>query len=122
MKLVIISLDLLLALPVLTLGVTLLFSSVNDSQLRLLSLAEAHNRTLDLLTASQQIAVKVDSGAYNFSSAYAAAAELASSSGLKAEITQLNHTAACAEPFSQCRIVTIGGMAYLLVLSHENTS
>jgi len=122
MRLMIISLDLLLALPVLTLGITLLFSSINDSQMQLLALAESHNRTLNLLTASQQIVDKIDSGIYNRSAAAAAAAEFAGLSGLRSEITLLNHSDACAEPFSQCRILVLEGSAYLLVLSHENSS
>lgn len=117
-KMVIVSLDLMLALPVLTAGVVFLFSSISGSQSYLLAQAKSQGRYISLLSSSQRIAGALDSQEMNYSSAVALASGMAAEGGLSASIVASADS--CGVPNAMCRLVTISGSSYFLVLSNES--
>jgi hypothetical protein len=122
MKIFIISLDMLVALPVLSLAAMLLFSSARGTQSYLLVLGGAYGSRLDAITASQQISQSIDSGTYNYSSASQAASGVAGEYGLAAQLIGLDAVLRCGGFGEICRIVIVSGRAYVLVVSYENAS
>jgi hypothetical protein len=122
MKIFIISLDMLVALPVLSLAAMFLFSSARGTQSYLLSLGGAYGSRLDAITASQQISQSIDSGTYNYSSASQAASSVAGEYGLAAQVIGLDAVQRCGGFGEICRIVIVSGRAYVLVVSYENAS
>ncbi len=120
MKLVIISLDLMLALPILALGLAVLFSSIVNSQTYLLAFAGLQNKTLDLFTTSQQIAHALDANQVNGTTAAELASDIALGNGVAAGVLDVGSAADCVNALTLCRIVTVSGAARLLVVSYEN--
>lgn len=120
-KLLLISLDLMLALPILGLGFAALFSSIIGSQSYLLALARLENRTLSLSVASQQVAEALDADAVNYSAAYQAASVVAKENGVAAIIANRSFAQGCASALEVCRLVTVSGSVRLLVVSYENS-
>jgi hypothetical protein len=121
MKLFIISLDLLLALPIVSIGFVLLFSSITSSQGYLYALAASQNRTLTLVSVSQQIEDQIESREANVTLAYQIAASASAKSGLGAEITDFHNASGCMSPLTLCRIVMVSGDAELLVMKYESS-
>jgi hypothetical protein len=121
MKLFIISLDLLLALPIISIGLMLLFSSITSSQSYLTTLAVSQNRTLTLVSISQQIEDLIDSREANLTLAYQIAAAASDKAGLAVAITDLN-ASNCMFPLTICRIITVSGHAELLVVKYASSS
>ena len=121
-KLVMVSLDLMAALPIASLAFILLFSSMRNSQAYLLNSADFQGRYLDEMTVSQQIAGLLDLGNLNYTSSLQSAEKMSAENGFVLSISPLDSPDPCAQPSAVCRIVTISGSAYLLVLSYENAS
>ncbi len=118
-KLVLVSLDLMLALPILTAGFAFLFSSIGGSQSYLLTLANSQDRYLNLFSSSQKIATVLDSQRMNYSSAASFASETAIGEGMSATLGPSPDS--CYAPFTLCRLVTVSGDSYFLVLSYESS-
>lgn len=118
-KLVLVSLDLMLALPILTAGFAFLFSSIGGSQSYLLTLAKSQDRYLGLLSSSQRIASVLDSQQMNYSSAERFASEAAAEEGISARMS--SDANACGAPLTVCRLVTVSGNSYFMVLSYESS-
>ncbi len=118
-KLVIISLDLLAALPILTIAFALFFSSVGGTQPYLLSLGVSQAAGLREATASQLISSQIDGGPANYSTAEGIASRVSSSYNVSSRLVGLDEAQACEIGRTLCRLVTISGNAYLLVVSYE---
>ncbi len=118
-KLVIISLDLLVALPILTLVLALLFSSVKGTQAYLPELGLTQEAWLRAAVASQLCASRVDLQAGNMTSANSIAAGIASSLNVSVSMVPYQDTRPCGSARALCRLVTVSGHAYLLVVSYE---
>ncbi len=118
-KLVLVSLDLMLALPILTAGFAFLFSSIGGSQSYLFALANSQDRYVNLLSSSQKMAIALDSRPMNYSSAASFASETAIGEGLSASLDV--NPDSCYAPFTLCRLVTVSGDSYFLVLSYESS-
>ncbi|MGA3020831.1 MAG: hypothetical protein ABSD68_02685 [Candidatus Micrarchaeales archaeon] len=122
MKLFIISLDLLLALPIVSVGFMLLFSSIASSQSYLTTLAVSQDRMLSLVSISQQIEERIDSREANMTLAYQIAASASNKTGLTAEITDLHNERGCISPLALCRVITVSRYAKLLVVKYASSS
>ena len=118
-KLVLVSLDLMIALPILTAGFAFLFSSIGGSQSYLFALANSQDRYVNLLSSSQKIVLTLDSQLMNYSSAARFAYETAIGEGISASLD--SNPDSCYEPFTLCRLVTVSGNSYFLVLSYESS-
>ncbi|MDE1873535.1 MAG: hypothetical protein KGI04_00220 [Candidatus Micrarchaeota archaeon] len=121
-RLFLISLDLLAALPILCIASALVLSSISSSQNYLLALGESRGTLLNAIVASQQIAVELDAGPTNYSQAASMAGTIASTEGLSAQLLESVGGASCSGPSSFCRLVTVSGDVYLLVVSYANAS
>ncbi len=121
MKLVIISLDMLVALPILSVAMLLLFSSIRGTQGYLLALGGSQGARLNALVASQRIAQAIDAS-YNYSVAMSSSESISSSYGLVSRIVGQYDAQACGSQYALCRLVTVSGSTYLLVVNYENAS
>ena len=122
MKLVIISLDLIVALPVLSVAALLLFSSIRGTQGYLLSLGNSESARLNALVVSQQIAEKIDASAANYSTAVRIAGSTSAAYNISRSLLAYSGPSPCGGARTVCRLVTISGNAYLLVLNYESPS
>lgn len=119
MKLMIIALDMLVALPIVTAAFALLLSSVSGSQAYLPALGSSEAARLNAIVTSQQIIDRVIVSA-NYSSAEQAAQDIASAYNVTAQLSSVGSAAQCGSRNSVCRLATVSGTAYLLVISYEN--
>lgn len=119
MRLVMISLDMVVALPILSVAVLLLLSSIRGTQGYLLELGVSEASRLRMLSASQQIAGAVDASA-NYSSALLAAGTVSARYGLSAQLSDPGEAPECSAAGTACRLVTVSGMAYLMVVRNES--
>lgn len=121
-KLMILSLDLMLALPIASVAFLLLFSSIRGSQDYQLASAAFTNRDLNAFTVSQQIATTLDASALNHSMALLIASNISKEHGLTSSMTIPEDAMTCTPLLAVCRLVTISGSSYVLVVSHESAS
>ncbi len=121
-KLVLISLDLVVALPIVATSFALLFSSIGGSQGYLLGLASFQNRYLYAVTVSHTAASSLDSGTMNYSVAIQLVQNISKESGLGLSVTNYSSPGPCYESKVLCRLVTLTDSAYLLVVNYANTS
>lgn len=121
MKIFIISLDMLVALPVLSVAMLLLFSSVKGTQSYLLTLGVSQTSRLNAIVTSQQIAGRIDSGVLNYSDALELADSVSGKYGLTAQLLSHNSVSGCGSAGIVCRLVTVSGNVYVLVVSYEST-
>jgi hypothetical protein len=119
-KLMIVSLDLMLALPIVTAGFAFLFSSIASSQPYLADLAVSQNITLSMLSVSQRISAAIGLEGLNYSEAEGLASSLAYAGGVSYRIQK--DPVGCGMPSTLCRVITISGSAYVLVLSHASAN
>ncbi|MDE1854923.1 MAG: hypothetical protein KGH57_01210 [Candidatus Micrarchaeota archaeon] len=122
MKIFIISLDMLIALPILSVAMIFLFSSMRGTQSYLLALGSSRGPRLNALVASQQISQAIDNGAYNYSTALQLAGGISAKYGLSSQILNQGSIQQCGNSNTVCRLTTISGNAYLLVVSYEGAS
>ena len=122
MKAAIVSLDLLAASSIAALAVLLLLASVRASQSYFLSMAEYQNRSMSMISGSQEIAEALASSRANFSVAVSLSNWIASRQGLRSHLSPSADLSPCHSPLSLCRLVTVSGSTYLLVVSYENSS
>jgi hypothetical protein len=122
MKAFIVYLDLIVASVLASMGILLLLASVRASQSYLLGMAEYQNRSMELISASQEIAAAVDSHSGNFSTALSLSDWIASERGLRSRLDMLGNLTECHYPLTVCRFVTVSGSTRLLVVSDENPS
>jgi hypothetical protein len=122
MKSQIISLDLIAALPIASMGILLLLISASASQSYLLGVADYQNRSMGLSSASQEIAAVIDSPGTNLSVAVSVSNSIASERGFASSIEALGNLYRCGSPIAVCRFVTFSGSTYLLVVSDESPS
>ncbi len=122
MKAVIVSLDLLVASAMASMGILLLLASVRTSQSYILGLAEYQNRSMEVISASQEIATSLGSSNMSFSGAASVSGQIASVRGLRSRLDALGNLTECHFPLAVCRFVTVSGATYLLVVSNESTS
>ncbi len=120
-KLVAVSLDLVIALPMASIAFMLLFSSISGSQTYLARLAYFQGRDLAKLSVSQQIADAIDGNLLNFMTANNIASNLSRKSGVSALISPPEAGSYCPAQ-DLCRLITINGSVYSLRLSYENAS
>ena len=118
-KLFLVSLDLMVALPILGVAALLLFSSVYSSQDSVLHLAVSQYGQLSALVHSQVVVVAVDGNAVNLTSAESIVSGAAINTGLVFGLYPLG-SGSCASGPQACRIVTVSGVPYLLVVSNES--
>lgn len=117
---VIVSLDLMLALPIASVAFLLLFSSIKSSQSYLASSANSEGRSLEALVVSQQIANKLDSSALNYSGAVGIAANISAAHGFGVRILSLGSGYSCGSLLTICRLVTLSGSVYVLLVYNES--
>jgi hypothetical protein len=122
MKAVIVSLDLLIASVLASMGILLLLASVRSSQSYLLGMAKYQNRSMELISASQEIAAAVDSPSGNLSTAVSVSDQIAGERGLSSRFDSLGNLTDCHYPLTVCRFVTVSSSTYLLVVSNESPS
>lgn len=122
MKAVIVSLDLLIASSLASIGILLLLASVRASQSYFLAVAEYQNHSMGTISASQGIASAIDSPGTNISVAVSISNQIAGERGLVSHIDALGDAAECHSPQAVCRLVTVSGSTYLLVISNESPS
>ena len=121
-KLVIISLDLMLALPIVSIAFILVFSSIRGSQGSMLDSASFEERELRAFTASQSIAGKLDASALNLSGAAELVKNASNQYEVSVTLAGLGGSAECSAGHSVCRLVTLSNSVYILVVRYENTS
>jgi hypothetical protein len=121
-KAVIVSLDLIIASALASIGILLLLASVRASQSYLLAVAEYQNRSMETISASQEIASAIDSPDTNISVAVSISNQIAGERGLVSRLDALGDAAECHSPQTVCRLVTVSGSTYLLVISNESPS
>lgn len=122
MRAQIISLDLLAALPVASIGILLLLASASTSQSYLMGVAEYQNRSMGMFAASQEIASAVDSPSTNLSVAVSVSDGIAGERGFRSSVETHGNLSGCGSPSVVCRFVTFSGSTYLLVISNESPS
>ena len=122
MKAAIISLDLLIASVLASMGTLLLLASVHASQSYFLGMAEYQNRSMELISASQESAAAIDSPNGNLSAAVVASSQIAGLRGLRSSLDAPVNFTECHSPLAVCRFVTVSGSTYLLVVSNEGAS
>jgi hypothetical protein len=119
-KLFLISLDLMVALPILGVAAVLLFSNIYSSQGSALHLAELQRGQLGAFEYSQTAAAAVDGSAANFTDAESIISGIAGNTGLAFGLYPPSN-GACSFGSQVCRLVTVSGVPYLLVVSNEST-
>ena len=120
-KLAIVSLDLMVALPIVAASFLLILSSTKFSEAYLSDASMHQAALLGLYAKSQAAASVLSGGAVSYSSALMMAKSL-SSEGIDSHLTSLQNTSFCNMWESVCRIVVVSGNAYLLVINYENAS
>ena len=116
------SLDLLVASSIASLAILLLLSSARASQSYFLAIAGYQNRSMELISASQEIVSATDSPGMNLSVASAISEGIANERGLISRIGGISNLTSCGSSLNVCRFVTFSGSTYLLVVSYENPS
>lgn len=119
-RLFLVSLDLLVALPILGIVSLLLFSSIYTSQRSLQGLAEWQYWQLKAFGASQQAAVLLDSSQVNYTAAETAVSGIADNASVSFGLLPANE-GACPAVSAVCRLVTLSGVPYLLVVYNAST-
>ncbi len=119
-KLFLISLDLLVALPILGVASLLLFSSIYSSQTYALGIARGQYSQLGAFEVSQEAAPALDSNATNYTSAESITYGIESRTGFTLELLRPKVNL-CSGIWQACRIVTVSGVPYLLVVSNEGS-
>ena len=110
----------LVALPILSVAVILLFSGIRGSQAYLLELGGSQTSRLNELVASQQIAHAIDTCACNYSDAARLAVGISQDYGLTVRLGGQGIGQACVDSGVVCRLVTVSGNVYPMVASYES--
>lgn len=117
-----VSLDLLVASSVAAMAILLALASVRASQSYFLYLAGYQNRSFREISSSQEMAAALDSSNANLSTGNSISKWMSSSQGTESSLEGLGNLSECAFPLTICRLVTLSGSTYLLVVSDENSS
>lgn len=112
----------MLALPIVSVAFILLFASIKGSQGYLLDSANFQSKELYAFAASQNIASALDASPLNLSSATVLAQNLSNQYRVGVILVQPSEIAACNSSSSMCRLVTLSGSVYVLVVRYETTS
>ncbi len=112
----IISLDLMIALPILALTLLLLFSGIYSAESGLGSLAVHQKSILQRYSGSQLIATEIARSHANLSSALSLAGYISRGLDVNASITQSTNVTLCNTGYTICRMLVIQNRSYFLVI------
>lgn len=115
MRLQLISLDLIVALPIVSGAVLLLFLGFGSAQGYLLQMTRSEGGTLTLYYDSQYAVTLLESRNESYSEAAALLQNYSANEGINATMYGLGQAAVCSGP-RFCRTVTISSGSYLLVI------
>lgn len=119
MKAILISLDMIMALPFACLAILLLFSAFYGSQAYLSNSSQSSEEMIALYYRSQFITDVVSAQGMTYSLAYSFLTSYSKSYGLDFFLSPYGSTPASGCGYSQiCRIETISGASYLLRISN----
>lgn len=121
MRSMLISLDMMVALPFASLAIMLLLSAFYGSQRYLSNSSQSSEGMIMLYYMSQSITEVISAQGMNYSLAYSFISSYSKSYGLNSSLSLLNGSSEnrCGYLMA-CRIETIAGVAYLLRLSENN--
>lgn len=113
----IISLDLMVALPIVAVSVVLLFGCLYATQYGISQSATYQKNALQRLEASQLIASGIEQAHDNYSSSLLLARSLAQGLGVNESINGSVDQQACDASLTVCRLITVNGSSYFLVIT-----
>ncbi len=120
-KLMLISLDLLLALPVAAVSSLLLFSIIESSGAYIYGTANYQTKLLHLYSSSQAVASMLCNANLSYGNASRAVSSYYNS-GVISRLAFANSFSYCTDRLTLCRFVVISGKNYILVTYYENAN